>query len=106
MSDAEALSVNRRAAELTAALSRDAAILNLGIDRGPLGETLIDAGAKRRGGVGAGLRIAEICMGGLGAVRLIPDNATPQSVVTLSTISGGGGRPLSMTRVATSASSR
>ena len=78
MSDAEALSVNRRAAELTAALSRDAAILNLGIDRGPLGEALIDAGAKRRGGVDAGLRIAEICMGGLGAVRLIPDNATPR----------------------------
>ena len=78
MSDVEALSVNRRAAELTAALSRDAAILNLGIDRGPLGETLIDAGAKRRGGVDAGLRIAEICMGGLGAVRLIPDNATPR----------------------------
>jgi methenyltetrahydromethanopterin cyclohydrolase len=78
LSDAEALSVNRRAAELTAALSRDAAILSLGIDRGPLGETLIDAGAKRRGGVDAGLRIAEICMGGLGAARLILDNATPR----------------------------
>ncbi|HEY1884803.1 MAG TPA: methenyltetrahydromethanopterin cyclohydrolase [Roseiarcus sp.] len=55
----------------------DATILNLGVARGPLGETLVDAGAKQRGGVEAGLRIAEICMGGLGAVRLIPDNATP-----------------------------
>ena len=45
-------------------------MLNLGVARGPLGETLIDAGAQRRGGVDAGLRIAEICMGGLGAVRL------------------------------------
>ena len=52
--------------------------MNLGVGRGPLGETLIDAGAKRRGGVEAGLRIAEICMGGLGAVRLVPDNATPR----------------------------
>ena len=78
MRDAGGLSVNRRAAELTAALSRDAAILNLGFDRGTLGETLIDAGANERGGVEAGLRIAEICMGGLGGVRLVPNNATPR----------------------------
>ena len=78
MSEVEAISVNRRAAELTAALRRDAAILNLGVARGPRGETLIDAGAKHRGGVDAGLRIAEICMGGLGAVRLAPDSATPR----------------------------
>ena len=78
MSDGENMSVNRRAAELTAGLRRDAAILNLGVARGPLGETLIDAGAERRGGVEAGLRIAEICMGGLGTVRLTPDNATPR----------------------------
>jgi methenyltetrahydromethanopterin cyclohydrolase len=78
LNEVETLSVNRRAAELTAALSRDAAILNLGVARGPLGETLIDAGAKERGGIEAGLRIAEICMGGLGAVRLTPDNAIPR----------------------------
>jgi methenyltetrahydromethanopterin cyclohydrolase len=78
LSAVETLSVNRRAADLTAALGRDAAILNVDVARGPLGETLIDAGAKRRGGVEAGLRIAEICMGGLGAVRLAPDNATPR----------------------------
>jgi methenyltetrahydromethanopterin cyclohydrolase len=78
LSDVETLSVNRRAAELTAALRRDAAMLNLGVTRGPRGETLIDAGAQRRGGVDAGLRIAEICLGGLGAVRLTPDSATPR----------------------------
>ena len=59
-------------------LRGDAAILNLGFARGPLGETLIDAGARRRGGIEAGRRIAEICMGGLGAVRVIPDNETPR----------------------------
>jgi methenyltetrahydromethanopterin cyclohydrolase len=78
LSAAETISVNRRAAALTAALRGDATILNLGVARGPLGETLVDAGAKQRGGVEAGLRIAEICMGGLGAVRLLPDNATPR----------------------------
>ena len=78
MSDVGTISVNRRAAELTAALRRDAAILNIGVTRGPRGETLIDAGAQRRGGVDAGLRIAEICLGGLGVVRLAPDCATPR----------------------------
>ena len=77
MSGVDFISVNRRAAELTAALRRDAAMLNLGIARGPRGELLIDAGAKHRGGVEAGLRIAEICLSGLGSVRLTPGSATP-----------------------------
>ncbi len=72
------LSVNRGAFELTQALRRDAALLNLGVASGSHGETLIDAGAVRRGGVEAGLRIAEICMGGLGAARLTIDSATPR----------------------------
>ncbi len=78
MSDAETISVNRRAAELTIALRREALVLNLGVSQGSMGETLIDAGAKHRGGVEAGLRIAEICLGGLGVVRLMPDNVTPR----------------------------
>jgi methenyltetrahydromethanopterin cyclohydrolase len=84
LSAVETISVNRRAAELTAALRRDAAMLNLGFARGPLGETLIDAGADRRGGIEAGMRIAEICLGGLGKVRLAPDNATPRWPWTIS----------------------
>jgi methenyltetrahydromethanopterin cyclohydrolase len=78
LSDVGTISVNRRAAELTAALRRDAAMLNLGVARGPRGETLIDAGAQCRGGIDAGLRIAEICLGGLGEVRLAPGSATPR----------------------------
>ena len=78
MGDVQTISVNRRAAELTTALLRDASVLNLGVARGPRGETLIDAGAKHRGGVEAGLRIAEICMGGLGAAWLTPDSAMPR----------------------------
>ena len=72
------MSVNLRAAELTAALQRDCAALAIGVTRGSLGETLIDAGAAHRGGVEAGLRIAEICMGGLGRARLASDHATPR----------------------------
>ena len=75
MTIAETISVNRNAAEMTEALRRDAAMLNLGFARGPLGETLIDAGARQRGGVEAGRRVAEICLGGLGKVRLTPDSA-------------------------------
>jgi methenyltetrahydromethanopterin cyclohydrolase len=78
------ISVNHRAGELTAALRRDAVLLNLGVARGARGETLIDAGAACRGGVEAGLRIAEICMGGLGIVRLAPDAATPRWPWTIS----------------------
>jgi methenyltetrahydromethanopterin cyclohydrolase len=78
------MSVNRNAALLTTALRGDAAALNLGVARGALGETLIDAGADRRGSIEAGLRIAEICLGGLGAVRLSADNATPRWPWTIS----------------------
>jgi methenyltetrahydromethanopterin cyclohydrolase len=78
VSGAGAISVNRRAAELTSALIRDAAALNVGVARGARGESLIDAGAGHRGGLEAGLRIAEICLGGLGEARLAPDSATPR----------------------------
>ena len=74
----EGISVNRRAAELAAALQRDCAILGIGVTRGDAGETLIDAGAAHRGGVEAGLRIAEICLGGLASVAMASDNAIAQ----------------------------
>jgi methenyltetrahydromethanopterin cyclohydrolase len=74
----EGISVNLRAAELTRALQRDCVALDIGVTRGSSGETLIDAGARHRGGVAAGLRIAEICLGGLGRVRLASDHSTPR----------------------------
>ena len=37
-----------------------------------LGETLIDSGSKSLGSIAAGLRIAEICMGGLARCDLVP----------------------------------
>jgi len=82
-----AISVNRRSKELTDALKRDADILKIAVTSGSLGETLIDAGASTHGSLAAGLRIAEICLGGLGAVRLGTDQAIPRWPWTVSVIS-------------------
>lgn len=71
------ISVNARAAALVERLVADAAELKIGVTRGASGETLIDCGAGHLGSVSAGLRIAEICMGGLGTVTLEPSAGTP-----------------------------
>ena len=62
--------VGNIAAPLVAGLVRDAALLRLGIERLDGGCTLVDAGIKAPGGLEAGRRIAEICLGGLGRVQL------------------------------------
>jgi methenyltetrahydromethanopterin cyclohydrolase len=77
------ISVNEAAAKLVAQLIADAAALRVDVKRGELGETLIDAGSNCRGGIAAGLRIAEICMGGLGDIRVVPSLATPRWPWTL-----------------------
>jgi methenyltetrahydromethanopterin cyclohydrolase len=78
MSTAPAISVNARAAPLVARLVADASELKIAVIRGPLGETLVDAGSKCPGSIAAGLRVAEICMGGLGVVDLAPSATTPR----------------------------
>ena len=72
------ISVNERAAKLVAQLVADAVELKITVTRGELGETLVDAGGNAIGSIAAGLRIAEICMGGLADVRLGPSAATPR----------------------------
>lgn len=62
-------SVNTRAALLVDALVEDADSLRIGVDRTVEGCLLVDAGIECPGGLEAGRRIAEICMGGLGQVR-------------------------------------
>ena len=84
MSGASRISVNEGAARLVDALRADAARLEIGVETGSLGETVIDAGAKRRGGIEAGLRIAGVCMGGLGELSLTPDGALPRWPWTIS----------------------
>ena len=63
-------SLSRLSQPLVQRLIDDAAALRLGVERTAEGCTLVDAGIERPGGIEAGLRIAEICMGGLGRVHL------------------------------------
>ena len=64
------LSVNRLVAPRVADLLQRAASLGLRVERLDDGVTLVDAGIDAAGSVEAGLAIGEICMGGLGTVRL------------------------------------
>ncbi len=63
-------SLGRTAQPLVAALCREARALRLDVRRTPAGATIVDAGIAAKGGIEAGRRIAEICMAGLGQVRL------------------------------------
>jgi methenyltetrahydromethanopterin cyclohydrolase len=64
------LSVNALAEPLVRSLLADAEVLRLRVERGNDGVTYVDAGIDCPGGIEAGRRIAEICMGGLGRVRV------------------------------------
>jgi methenyltetrahydromethanopterin cyclohydrolase len=63
-------SVNAKAEPLVKALIDDADALRVDVTRGKLGECRIDCGVRAVGGLEAGRRIAEICLGGLGHVAL------------------------------------
>lgn len=71
-------SVNALAAPLLAALLRDAAVLRLGVTRQSDGACIVDAGIACAGGMEAGRRIAEICLGGLGQVDINASGAVAQ----------------------------
>jgi len=65
-------SVNALAAPHVAGLLSSACALRLKVSTDGTGATIVDAGIAARGGLEAGRRIAEICMGGLGTVALLP----------------------------------
>lgn len=67
---ASGLSVNLLARPLVERLLADADALGLQLRRDDSGARIVDAGIEARGSVAAGLRIGEICMGGLGHVNL------------------------------------
>lgn len=70
-------SLNSLAGRLAKAMIRDAAELRIGVGTGDGGEVVIDCGARHRGGIEAGLRLAAVAMGGLGALSIAPSEATP-----------------------------
>ena len=72
------VSLNMLAGELADRMIASAARLRIGVSKGELGETLVDCGATHLGGIEAGIRLAEICMGGLAVVAIAPSEATPR----------------------------
>lgn len=71
---AEGLSVNRMARPLVERLLHDADALGLLVRRDESGVHVVDAGIEAPGSIEAGLRVGEICMGGLGHVHLRSGN--------------------------------
>lgn len=67
------VSVNQHAAPLLQALLTQSEVLQLEVSRHASGCIIVDAGIKAQGSAEAGRMIAEICMGGLGAVSLCAD---------------------------------
>ena len=71
-------SVNGQAAVLVDALIEQQDSLRIATSRGDSGERRVDLGARVAGGIAAGLKLAEICMGGLGAISLVPQDGLPR----------------------------
>jgi methenyltetrahydromethanopterin cyclohydrolase len=65
-----AMNLNERAWKIADDLAARADELRLGVQTLPSGARVIDAGIDARGGYGAGIGLAELCMGGLGHIRL------------------------------------
>lgn len=71
-------SVGALVAPHVASLIADAQALRLGVERTATGATIVDAGINVRGGLEAGRRITEICLGGLGKANFAPDTRFPR----------------------------
>ncbi|WAC27235.1 methenyltetrahydromethanopterin cyclohydrolase [Ancylobacter sp. SL191] len=65
-------SVSALAAPLVDALVARAETLRLSVTHSAKGARIVDAGIVARGGIEAGRLIAEICLGGLGSVEIVP----------------------------------
>ena len=80
------LAINRRALELADALVEEADLLRVRVKTLGNRARVIDAGIEVEGGYGAGLALAEICMGGLGDIGLttaaIGDQSWPAVLVS------------------------
>jgi len=66
--------LNDSAAQLCEQLITDAELLRIQAKKSAGGGTTIDLGCNATGGLEAGLRLAEICLAGLGRVDLVPGN--------------------------------
>lgn len=76
--------INKYTNKLVRMLIEDSDRLNLLVSDGPIGSKVIDAGIKVDGSIEAGLKISEICLGGLGKVSLVPKQNTPTTSYEIS----------------------
>ncbi|MGH8502307.1 MAG: methenyltetrahydromethanopterin cyclohydrolase [Gammaproteobacteria bacterium] len=76
-------SVNRLTARLVQQFVADADRLRIGVRKLSNGATVVDAGIDQPGGLEAGRRVAEICMGGLGHVSFTAGGVAERWPVTL-----------------------
>ena len=68
--------INKNTNKLLNSLIDESERLNISVAKGPMGSRVIDAGINIDGSIEAGIRIAEICLGGLGRVSLTPNHKT------------------------------
>jgi len=71
------LSLNERAWRIAEDMAANADVLRVGVHTLPCGARVIDAGIDTLGGYGAGLALAEVCMGGLGHIDYVPTPIGP-----------------------------
>jgi methenyltetrahydromethanopterin cyclohydrolase len=71
-------SVSARAAKLVDGMVADADALRISVSKGQHGERIIDVGADVPGGLEAGRRLGEVCMGGLGTVAFTMSSGLPK----------------------------
>ncbi len=70
-------SVSAGAAKIVDDIVANADALRISVTKGSLGERLIDMGANVVGGLEAGRRLGEVCMGGLGTVAFTQSSGLP-----------------------------
>lgn len=81
-------SISKLAGRIVDEIAASAAVLRVKVSTGEAGERLIDLGANAAGGLEAGRRLGEVCMGGLGTVQLTTNSGLerwPLGVVVHST---------------------
>lgn len=64
------ISINRLSYELVTELKKNASKYRLKVSKNKKGTTIIDAGILAEGSLPAGIKISEICMGGLGSIKI------------------------------------
>ncbi len=80
------LSINQHCAPLVRQLIDRAAELRVAVSRSAEGAWLVDAGIQVPGGLEAGRLIAEICMGGLGKVSIVPATGASRLAVQVGSL--------------------